>query len=171
MKNKEEEYFEILLEPYSCYEGFVDFVVHHIESCIEEVSTPYSLKTQESDITGCDLACFFQEAGQCFDQIVIRTFKDPVKILKLLRGFSQTLSLALDEKVSFGFGFRICKNQDWIDHYKQSITPVVAGKFYVRPSWFEKNAQSDLIDLVIDPALAFGSGHHATTQYLRDFYF
>lgn len=169
MKNKEEEYFEILLEPYSCYEGFVDFVVNHIESCIEEISTPYPLKSQESNIVDLDLARFFSKAEQCFHQIVIRTFKDPLKALKLLREFSQSLSIALGEEVSFGFGFRTCKNQDWIDRYKQSITPVVAGKFYIRPSWCEKSAQSDLIDMVIDPALAFGSGHHATTSMCLEF--
>lgn len=163
MKNREEEYFEILLEPYSCYEGFMDFVVHHIESCIEEISTPYPLKSQESEIVDFDLARFFQKTEQCFHQIVIRTFKNPLEALHLLRDFSQTLSASLNEEVSFGFGFRVCKNQDWIDRYKQSIMPVVAGKFYIRPSWCEKSMQSDLSDIVVDPALAFGSGHHATT--------
>lgn len=169
MKNREEEYFEILLEPYSCYEGFLDFVVHRIESCVEEVSTPYPLRSQDSDIADFDLSRFFLEAEQHFHQIIIRTFKNPLEILRLLREFSQTLSATLDEEVGFGFGFKICKNQDWIDAYKRSITPVVAGRFYIRPSWYEKSAQTDLIDIVIDPALAFGSGHHATTSMCLEF--
>lgn len=54
------------------------------------------------------------------------------------------------------------KNEDWIKNYCQSIDPVVVGKFYVRPSWYE--AKDDLINIIIDPALAFGSGHHETTS-------
>lgn len=169
MKSREEEYYEILLEPYSCYEGFVDFVVYHIESCIEEISTPYHLQNKESKIVDLDFARFFLEVEQHFQQIIIRTFKDPLEVLALLRGFSQKLSDALDEKVDFGFGFRVCKNQDWIDCYKQSILPVVVGKFYIRPSWCEKSSQSELRDIVIDPALAFGSGHHATTSMCLEF--
>lgn len=169
MKSKEEEYCEILLEPYSHYEGFVDFVVSRIESCIEEISTPYHLQNQESKIADLDLAHFFLEAEQHFRQIVIRTFKDPLEILILLRDFSKELSDVLGEKVDFGFGFRICKNQDWIDCYKKSILPVAAGKFYIRPSWCEKSSKSELRDIIIDPALAFGSGHHATTLMCLEF--
>lgn len=168
MKNSTEEYFEILLEPYACYEGFVDFVVDQIEAIIEEISTPYPLQTQESDIENLDLMCFFSETQRCFHQIIIRTFKNPLEILELLREFAQKLSSALDQKVDFGFGFRVRKNQDWIDAYKRSITPISVGQFYIRPSWFPKT-QLDLMDIVIDPALAFGSGHHATTAMCLEF--
>lgn len=53
-------------------------------------------------------------------------------------------------------------NKDWIDEYKKSVKPVLAGKFYIRPSW--EPSSSGLIDIIIDPALAFGSGHHESTN-------
>jgi len=53
-------------------------------------------------------------------------------------------------------------NEDWISRYKASVTPIEAGRFYVRPGWFEP--KEGYIDIRIDPALAFGSGHHATTH-------
>lgn len=52
-------------------------------------------------------------------------------------------------------------NIDWIEKYKNSINPIRVGKFYVRPSWCERNGD---IDIVINPALAFGSGHHESTN-------
>ena len=52
-------------------------------------------------------------------------------------------------------------NQDWIASYQNSIEPIEAGKFYIYPSWYE--AKEGKINIKIDPALAFGSGHHATT--------
>lgn len=53
------------------------------------------------------------------------------------------------------------ENQDWIKAYQDSIEPIEAGKFYIFPSWY--TPKEDLINIKIDPALAFGSGHHATT--------
>ncbi|MGG7074207.1 50S ribosomal protein L11 methyltransferase [Campylobacter sp. 9BO] len=53
-------------------------------------------------------------------------------------------------------------NKDWINEYKSGVKPVALGKFYIRPSW---EAQDDnLENIVIDPALAFGSGHHESTS-------
>ncbi|AXX91514.1 50S ribosomal protein L11 methyltransferase [Malaciobacter molluscorum LMG 25693] len=53
------------------------------------------------------------------------------------------------------------ENQDWIKNYQQSVKSAEIGKFYIRPSWEEKKDGS--IDIIIDPALSFGSGHHETT--------
>jgi len=53
------------------------------------------------------------------------------------------------------------QNNDWIANYKNSIEPILAGKFYIYPSWQEP--KDGKINIIIDPALAFGSGHHGTT--------
>ncbi|AXH14171.1 50S ribosomal protein L11 methyltransferase [Malaciobacter mytili LMG 24559] len=54
------------------------------------------------------------------------------------------------------------ENQDWIENYKKSVKSVEVGSFFIRPSWEEK--KEDKIDIIIDPALSFGSGHHETTS-------
>jgi len=53
------------------------------------------------------------------------------------------------------------ENRDWIMSYQSSIDPIEVGKFYIYPSWYEQ--KEGKINIKIDPALAFGSGHHATT--------
>ena len=53
------------------------------------------------------------------------------------------------------------ENKDWIASYQNSIEPIDTGKFYIYPSWYE--AKKGKINIKIDPALAFGSGHHGTT--------
>ncbi len=53
------------------------------------------------------------------------------------------------------------KNEDWISKYKDSIKPIQVGNFYVRPQW--ETPKNDAIEIIINPALAFGSGHHETT--------
>lgn len=51
---------------------------------------------------------------------------------------------------------------DWIKKYQDSIQAVEVGNFYIRPSWIEEKEKK--INILIDPALAFGSGHHETTS-------
>ncbi len=53
------------------------------------------------------------------------------------------------------------RNEDWISKYKNSIQPIEVGSFYIRPEWEE--AKETVTNIIINPALAFGSGHHETT--------
>ncbi len=54
------------------------------------------------------------------------------------------------------------KNEDWINKYKNSIKPIEVGSFYIRPQWRE--SKKGYIDIIINPALSFGSGHHESTN-------
>ena len=78
--------------------------------------------------------------------------KEAVESLIATLGSVIVVTFTLEEK----------KNVDWIQQYQNSIEPIEAGKFYIYPSWF--NPKKDKINIKIDPALAFGSGHHATTH-------
>ncbi|HVV86571.1 MAG TPA: 50S ribosomal protein L11 methyltransferase, partial [Kofleriaceae bacterium] len=52
---------------------------------------------------------------------------------------------------------------DWADRWRQFHRPIeVGGRVYVRPPW--EPARDDLMDLVIDPGQAFGTGAHHTTR-------
>jgi ribosomal protein L11 methyltransferase len=52
---------------------------------------------------------------------------------------------------------------DWHERWREFHKPVtIGGKLHVRPPWLP--AQPGLTDLVIDPARAFGTGAHETTQ-------
>jgi ribosomal protein L11 methyltransferase len=51
---------------------------------------------------------------------------------------------------------------DWADRWREFHKPVQVGRLYVRPPWSEP--LDDSIDIVIDPAQAFGTGAHPTTR-------
>ena len=51
---------------------------------------------------------------------------------------------------------------DWADRWREFHKPVQVGRLYVRPPWSEP--LDDSIDIVIDPAQAFGTGSHPTTR-------
>lgn len=49
----------------------------------------------------------------------------------------------------------------WRDHFP----PIEVGtKFLILPPWENVSAPTDRLLIVIDPSMAFGTGHHATTQ-------
>lgn len=53
---------------------------------------------------------------------------------------------------------------DWSERWKRFHRPVlIAGRLYVRPPWEEPALRPGVIEIVIDPGQAFGTGTHPTT--------
>jgi len=88
--------------------------------------------------------------------IIIRDTEPLDDILWASEQFAEKLNITLKTTLTKE------KNEDWINKYKNSINPIEVGSFYIRPDWVEK--KSNLINIIINPALAFGSGHHETTS-------
>ncbi len=53
---------------------------------------------------------------------------------------------------------------DWVDKVRRDLTPVVAGRFFVYGSHDADKIPEDSVPLLIEAAMAFGTGHHGTTQ-------
>ncbi len=52
---------------------------------------------------------------------------------------------------------------DWVAHVRRELSPVEAGRFYVYGSHDAGSVPADKVALLIEAAMAFGTGHHATT--------
>ena len=52
---------------------------------------------------------------------------------------------------------------DWVAHVKRELAPVEAGRFFVYGSHDAGKVPDDKIALLIEAAMAFGTGHHGTT--------
>src|SRR3954469_3017855 len=53
---------------------------------------------------------------------------------------------------------------DWAERWKRFHRPVlIAGQIYVRPPWEEPAVRPGVVEIVIDPGQAFGTGTHPTT--------
>ncbi|WP_294956145.1 50S ribosomal protein L11 methyltransferase [Sulfurovum sp.] len=91
-------------------------------------------------------------------KIVIRSEND----LNFVKDALLSLEEHLEQDIHMHFTLKEKENKDWIKTYQESIQPVEAGKFYIFPSWYAP--KEGCINIKIDPALAFGSGHHATTS-------
>jgi len=88
--------------------------------------------------------------------IIIRSEDNLDDFVEAIKKFSEALQVKC--KISYEKKDSI----NWIKKYQNSIKPIEIGSFYIRPSWEDK--KDNKIDIIINPALAFGSGHHETTS-------
>lgn len=53
---------------------------------------------------------------------------------------------------------------DWAENWKEHFPPLAVGeRLFIHPPWV-KDLPADRIPIVIDPGMAFGTGHHASTR-------
>jgi ribosomal protein L11 methyltransferase len=53
---------------------------------------------------------------------------------------------------------------DWVAHVRRELAPVRAGRFMVYGSHDADKVTDDVVPLLIEAAMAFGTGHHGTTK-------
>ncbi len=92
---------------------------------------------------------------------IIRSEDELEDLAWALEYYKEKLLKELGEDIKLTLTLTKEQNQDWIDIFRKSITPISVGKFYVHPHWDEPS--NELINIVLNPALAFGTGHHPTT--------
>lgn len=56
------------------------------------------------------------------------------------------------------------EDRDWVAQVRRELTPVIAGRFVVHGSHDADKIGAHQVGLLIDAAMAFGTGHHGTTQ-------
>ena len=78
-----------------------------------------------------------------------------------LEQFQEALQKALGKSMDLELTLSKEKNSDWIRQYQESIQAIEIPPFYIHPTW--NSPKEDKINIAIDPALAFGTGHHPTT--------
>lgn len=127
----------------------------HYYELVVKVSSHHSLF---SDFLSDTLPVGFEETD---DGFVIRSEDELDTIVWGLEQFSEALQKALGGEIEVECTQSKLKNSDWVAMYQQSITPLAIDKFYIHPTWDEESPE--LINIAIDPALAFGTGHHPTT--------
>jgi len=88
--------------------------------------------------------------------IIIRSEDNLDDFVEAIKKFSKAL------QVKCKISYEKKESINWIKKYQDSIKAVEIGNFYIRPSWEDK--KDNKIDIIINPALAFGSGHHETTS-------
>jgi len=127
-------YYELTITPNSHYDLYIDLILNITTQAIEETNNTIIIRSEE-------------------------TLND---IQEGVEAFTDALQKNLDSNIICNITLEQKANEDWIENYKNSIKPIEVGKFYIHPSWIAEKL--DKINISIDPALTFGSGHHETTN-------
>ena len=127
-------YYELTIKPNLYYELFLDLAGSLTNDALEELDETIIIRSEE---TLDDV-----EAG--------------------ILAFAKELTNAFGTEISCETNLEKKENQDWIRMYQESVQPIEVGSFYIHPSW--NKPMDDKNNIVIDPTLAFGSGHHETTN-------
>ena len=127
-------YYELTIKPSLYYELFLDLASSLTNDALEELD----------------------------ETIIIRSEDTLDDVEHGILEFAKELSCAFDTDISCETELSKKENQDWIKMYQMSVQPIEVGDFYIHPSWNEP--MSDKKNILIDPSLAFGSGHHETTN-------
>lgn len=126
-------YYMLMVKPSSHLELFSDFLVDVLPVGFEETD----------------------------DGFIIRSEEDLETVMWGIEQFAEALQRATGEVIDVEMNLTKEKNDDWIAQYQQGITPVEIDPFYIHPTWQEP--REGMLNIAIDPALAFGTGHHPTT--------
>jgi ribosomal protein L11 methyltransferase len=55
--------------------------------------------------------------------------------------------------------------EDWAHSWKEHYQPIhVTKNLVIKPSWLEKSDDDQMVEIMLDPGMAFGSGTHETTR-------
>ena len=126
-------YNELLITPTYAHEQFLDFIFSLGLEAVEEKDGSLIVRSEEN----LDLV----EWG--------------------VKEYAEKLSDVFNQKIVVETIVSKKENEDWIGKYKASIQPIEVGDIYIHPSWVD--AKENKTNIIIDPALAFGSGHHQST--------
>jgi ribosomal protein L11 methyltransferase len=129
-----DKYFELTITPSSFKEEIESFLLDNFNNGIEEKDNSLILRSESS-----------------FDELI-----------KSLKIYTHSLEEIFSTKIKLDIKVEEKENKDWIANYQNSIQPVEIDEFYIHPSWHEP--KEGKINILINPALAFGSGHHETTS-------
>ena len=129
-----DKYFELTITPSSFKDEIESFLLDNFNNGIEELGNSLILRSEKN-----------------FDEL-IKSLKIYTHSLEEIFGTKIALDIKIEEK----------ENKDWIANYQNSIKPVEIDEFYIHPSWHPP--KDGKINILINPALAFGSGHHETTS-------
>ena len=127
----------------------------HYYELVVKLSSHHSLF---SEFLSDTLPIGFEENDEGF---IVRSEEELDTIAWGLEQFQEALQKALGTTIEMECTLRKLKNDDWVENYKQSIEPLEIAPFYIHPTWCEP--KKDALNIAIDPALAFGTGHHPTT--------
>ena len=95
------------------------------------------------------------------DALLIAYFPDTIDIKEVLSEIDGVSPKGDLDRISYVYF--LLPDQDWNESWKKGFIPLDVGeRFTILPPW--ERLHDNRINLIIDPGMAFGTGHHETTR-------
>jgi ribosomal protein L11 methyltransferase len=113
-----------------------------------------------------------QRAGSSVTKVTVYLPKSARPDSSLIKSLKERISaLAVGEAARCLRRIRVSrlKPENWRDSWKKHFRPIeFGGVLLIKPTWSHRKAKPGQTVVVLNPGLAFGTGHHATTAYCLD---
>jgi ribosomal protein L11 methyltransferase len=61
---------------------------------------------------------------------------------------------------------KLLPRENWAESWKKHFKPIEVGAaLLVKPGWIKQRPRKGQVEVILDPGLSFGTGHHATTGF------
>jgi ribosomal protein L11 methyltransferase len=103
----------------------------------------------------------FEDTETGFDAFIVAAQFNETALNEVLMGFA--------DELQYTYLVHDIAPENWNEEWEKNFTPlIIADKCYVRATFHEPQPQYPY-EIVIDPKMAFGTGHHQTTTMMMEF--
>lgn len=94
------------------------------------------------------------------NSVIVALFEPQADIKKSLAAAAQQCELPMP-----AYELETVPDQDWVRLTQSQFEPIhISSRLRITPSWYQQPDGEDIINLQMDPGLAFGTGSHPTTH-------
>ena len=103
----------------------------------------------------------FEETETGFDAFIIAAQFNETALTEILN--------TLEEGVQYAYVIHDIEPENWNEEWEKNFSPlIIANQCYVRATFHDPQPQYPY-EIVIDPKMAFGTGHHQTTTMMMEY--
>ena len=96
--------------------------------------------------------------------VIVKGYLAVVPQVESLLDMVKTKLFELAPEAAHSFTVTTLAEEDWAESWKKYYEPIqISEKLEIKPSWLARSTD-DVVEILLDPGMAFGSGTHETTR-------
>lgn len=95
-------------------------------------------------------------------------FKAYIPVGKGIEDQIENIAVAYSDMFTFTFGSKNIPHQNWNEVWESNFEPLwISDRCYIRATFHEPHPEFEF-EIIVDPKMAFGTGHHQTTALMME---